>query len=567
MKEKLANLDTIVSLLLALITIIEWSLNFYYKYIVLSFCAIIFIWMIIMYYIWENRPWHKDLRPNILKLKRNKIKQLFSIVFQNPLYESRYICPKFDSQYMNDNIFNEQFTEQITVIIEDDPVGFIGNFGCIYPAITINEDSTHTEIHTIIESIKEEIIEKKILFIATPSRRLSESQSCNLNDKIGQAIKNFFQKDYTHIRIVSKIDSCLRSNYESEYNGLEHGYGKFSLEILIPSYIEQGRITVYGEQYIKIDGKIEPIHKSEFASFKGLEFKSSNLALWAESKCKHIGSRNNIGLIDIDMLRSLDETDIASKIINRAPNVKMIVFDNQDEYDLIKIMKILFLIEASEKHVFYKFGPSMINKMVKIYSSKQFIPRPISISGISINDKGLFIAGSLSTKTKLQIANLRDESQMSIVLISEEEIENQAYIKKVIEKKTNKIIEKNKRGDNVILTTEFWKRDNSEYPTLAKRDIVLTIFAEISKNIKCMKNRWFLFKGSDTALYTLTKGLNIKVFFYCGQVIPGVIHCQCKTENNELKSFFIVGGNVGNDDMLVNFINKIPELVSNTKKC
>ena len=221
---------------------------------------------------------------------------------------------------------------------------------------------------------------------------------------------------------------------------------------MIPSYIEQGRITAQGSQYIKIKDNIIPIHESEYAGFKGLEFSNSNLALWLESRCKHIKTRKNIGLVSIDKIRKLPTNEIVDEIVNRPKNIQAFVFDSCDENDLTAdICVLLKLEENGNEKILYKFGPSMINRLVKELVEGKNIN---SISGISSNDKAIVVAGSLSTITKLQISHLRDEEKTSLVILSNDDIENQSdYI--VIEKKQRKILEYNRRGDNVILTTEY----------------------------------------------------------------------------------------------------------------
>ncbi len=128
--------------------------------------------------------------------------------------------------------------------------------------------------------------------------------------------------------------------------------------------------------------------------------------------------------------------------------------------------------------------------------------------------------------------------------------------------KTNRILEKKNAGNNIIITTEFWVTQRNTYPSLEKRDTVLSIFASIASNIESIKDKWFLFKGSDTALFTMVKGLGVRSFYYCGQYIPGVIHCKYQMEDKSLKSFFIVGGNIGEKEILISLIEKIKTLPS-----
>lgn len=511
-------------------------------------------WVIIMMC---QRPWNKNFRPATLRFSNSEYstKDVFKAIFMKPYYETPYIScgSQRREMYMNTQVDKAQILSRISIIIEDDPVGFITDRGLL-PAIAVDESMNVKDIFNAFVSELQTILLNKVLFVATPSRRLSPEKSLTLNRNIGTAINQFTTQHNLSFRIISKIDSCMRSNYESEYVGLSTGLNKFTHEVLIPAYIEQGRITIHGTQFIQLQGKIIPLHESEFSSFNGLEFHNSNLALWLSSKAPHIRSRKNIGLIDIDVIRSSQYSDIVQNIKNNN-RVKTLVFDCAEESDITNIFNILCELEKAGENIYYKLGPSMINELVSVYTSDCPVN---SMSNINKGSKGLIIAGSLSSKTKTQIDYIKDDNDTAIVLLSEQEIDNPDRTK-IIMKKTNHVT-KRLANDNVILTTEFWKSDKNEYPDLNKRDKVLQYFAEICNNVYTSGNynNWFLMKGSDTALHTLIHGLKIKRYFYCGQVVPGVIHCKFEVSGN-YKSFFIIGGNVGNENILgelVNFINQ-----------
>ena len=473
-----------------------------------------------------------------------------------PMYESKYVIPVVDELEGTLNSLDVEYIKsKITVIIEDDPVGYMCHKGNV-PAFIIDEQTDReTLLHTLIQ-YKERINEKSIFFIATPSRRLNEEKSFVMNREIGFALKKYRNEFDRGFRIISKIDSCLRSNYESEFRGLTDGFGAFSLEILAPSYIEQGRITAHGSQYIRDNNNILPIHESEFADFKGLEFKNSNLALWLESRCAHISSRKNVGLVCVDKIRKQKIDEIVEKLLHRPKSLQAVVMDGCDEDDLTVAFSILFRLEESgHEKLFYKLGPSMINRLVKELKSGSCINH---ISGILPSDTAIVVAGSLSTITKRQIAYLRDEEKTSLVILSNSDIESQVT-NTVIEKKRRKILEYNSRGDNVVLTTEYWKESSNEYPDIQKRDKVLNLLAEICRlTNEQVKNRWIVIKGSDTALHVLNHGFGLKEFDYCGQIIPGVIHIKVRLgDGHSNKSCFIIGGNVGEEDLLVKLIATI----------
>lgn len=550
--------NTSWSLIIVFITIVQWLADAPWIYMLQSFIALLLLWSLWISYVMWKRPWHPQFRSEILKPFGHKypFTTFYKTVFKKPMYESQYIVPVIEEQDVTGNLLDAQYVKsKISVIIEDDPVGYMWNRGSI-PAFIVDEHTNRDTLLHTLQACKGRIEEESIFFIATPSRRLDENGSFLMNREIGYALRKFRNEFDRGFRIISKIDSCLRSNYEPEYRGLTDGFGVFSLEILAPSYIEQGRVTVHGSQYVKEENNITPIHESEFAGFRGLEFKNSNLALWMEARCAHISSRKNVGLLCIDKLRSQQPEELAEQLRGRPKNLQAVVFDSCEAEDLTLAFRILFCLEeTSNEKILYKLGPSMINRLVVELKGDC---EENHVSGILPGDSAIVVAGSLSSITKRQIANLRDEEKTSLVILSNRDIESQAtHI--VIDKKRRKILEYNSRGDNVVLTTEFWKESSNEYPDIQKRDKVLNLLAEICRLTgEQVQKKWIVLKGSDTALHVLNHGFGLKEFNYCGQVIPGVIHIKVLLADGcSYKSCFIIGGNVGEEDLLVKLVAEI----------
>lgn len=448
----------------------------------------------------------------------------------------------------------------LTFVIEDDPVGYADNVGML-PCIPVDDEVTEQNLYDRLVEIDTEIDKYNFVFIATPSRRLESSKAFTLCKEIGTAIRRYHEihKSEKKVRIISKIDSCLRSNYDAEYDGITDGLGRRDcLEFLVPSYVEQGRVTLHGCQYIKANNEFILMHQSEYASFKGLEYANSDLAIWLEKRVRHIGSRKNVGLVSIDNLRTESTNEIVEKIIDAEKRkVKTFVIDTIELGDIAAAVGVLQQLEIKGKTLFLKLGPSMINYYASAYAKPK---EKNQLSHIRLNDCAIMIAGSLTSTTKKQIERYDDFDDTSIVTIKESDLDELHDIDQTISKRANNIIKKNRNGDNVILTTEYWKTDKNEYPDIHKRDMVLSLIAKICERIRESETRWFLFKGSDTALFSIIHGLNIRYFYYCGQYIPGVIHCKCMF-NGDLKSFFIVGGNVGDQSLLKRLKTAIQEEV------
>lgn len=551
-KEAFDNVNAVFSFASAVIAIVQILLHAPWYYYVITLGTVFAIWLLVCVYRLKMRPWHSKMRNPLIQRNRTyPVSIFFKTVFSKPYYETKFIGPMYSNEMSRFDSPGID-TGRLTVVIEDDPVGYADNVGML-PCIPVEDDISCDRLYERIKALDEEISKYNMFFIATPSRRLSHDKSLVLNREIGFALRRYFgDRTEKDVRIISKIDSCLRSNYEAEYDGLTDGLGKREcMEILVPAYVEQGRITMHGCQYIKTGGEFKLIEDSEFSSFKGLEYNSSDLAMWLEKRAPHIRSRKKVGLVDIDRLRTRTPEEIADLMVSTA--ARAFVFDTMETEDMMMVTRVIHELEARGKVLYLKFGPSMINHFARVYAQPK---EKNGLSHIRPTDKGIFIAGSLTSITKKQIEKYDDFRNTSIVTVREADLDNIRNVDKTIASRSEKIVKLNQNGDDVILTTEYWKTDKNEYPDIQKRDTVLSILARICQEIRHTETRWFLFKGSDTALYTIINGLDIRYYYYCGQFVPGVIHCKCEF-NGHLKSFFIVGGNVGTPELLTSLRHAI----------
>ncbi len=155
--------NTIVSFFLGCISVLQLILEVPKIYVLLTLSIIILLWLSMIIVFFVRSPWHKSMRPQILK--PNNIRKMFSLLFMKPLYEPKYTCPKYGCKLVRDIECNDDFVNsKITVIVEDDPVGYISNLGCIFPAIAVNEDFTCNDLLSEMISMKSDIQEKRLFF-------------------------------------------------------------------------------------------------------------------------------------------------------------------------------------------------------------------------------------------------------------------------------------------------------------------------------------------------------------------------------------------------------------------
>lgn len=544
----------VLSLPIALVTIVNWMLDFSLAVYLWTLAVLVIVSLGALIRINGLRPWHPKFRPPFFRLgsRRLSLRRKINMRLRRPLYEIDYLEPT--KQAGTTEIAPEIadfFARKTTVIIEDDPVGF--NCNATIPVYAIEDQITERKLLAYFEENRDEILGHGIFFIATPSRRLDAEHSRVINQQICAALEQFFRKHGRPYRIIGKIDSCLRSNYESEHRGAVGGTGDFDLEILVPAYVEEGRITAWGTQYIVCPNRFEPMHQSEYCYFNGLEYGNSNIALWLEKKTGGRIRRNQVGLVDVEMLRSLPANEICDRYLAAADGIKALVFDSVAENDSVSVLNVLVGLDARTEKIFYKLSASMINVLIRTYAAMNPAAEKPAIAPA---ERGVIVVGSLSTITKKQVQYIHNDIDMSLFMMYNSEFDSKDS-DKIAEKKKKKMVAECRKGSNIILTTEFWEDKSTKYPSLEKRDTALRYFARIIEKIR-NSNNWFLFVGSDTALYSVLYGLGIRRFYYCGHLIPGVIQCRFRYEGEtEYRTFYINGGNNGSEDLFRRLVDKL----------
>lgn len=229
------------------------------------------------------------------------------------------------------------------------------------------------------------------------------------------------------------------------------------------------------------------------------------------------------------------------------------MFDSVAENDSVSVLNVLVGLDARTEKIFYKLSASMINVLIRTYAAMNPAAEKPAIAPA---ERGVIVVGSLSTITKKQVQYIHNDIDMSLFMMYNSEFDSKDS-DKIAEKKKNKMVAECRKGSNIILTTEFWEDKSTKYPSLEKRDTALRYFARIIEKIR-NSNNWFLFVGSDTALYSVLYGLGIRRFYYCGHLIPGVIQCRFRYEGEtEYRTFYINGGNNGSEDLFRRLVDKL----------
>lgn len=68
--------------------------------------------------------------------------------------------------------------------------------------------------------------------------------------------------------------------------------------------------------------------------------------------------RNQVGLVDVEMLRSLPANEICDRCLAAADGIKATVFDSVAENDSVSVLNVLVGLDARTEKIFYKLSPA-----------------------------------------------------------------------------------------------------------------------------------------------------------------------------------------------------------------
>jgi uncharacterized protein YgbK (DUF1537 family) len=160
--------------------------------------------------------------------------------------------------------------------------------------VVLDDDPTGTQTCrdvTVLTSWQASLIagelKKKpsILFILTNSRSLPEREAVTLTQEIGGNLKRAVDESGREIVVISRSDSTLRGHFPAEVDAIA---GTLAMNdaviVLVPAFIEGGRITIDDVHYLIENQELVPVSDSPFAKDVVFGYQHSNLKKWVEEK-------------------------------------------------------------------------------------------------------------------------------------------------------------------------------------------------------------------------------------------------------------------------------------------
>ena len=452
---------------------------------------------------------------------------------------------------ISNNEINRQWVSSVKkitrkiIVLDDDPTG----------TQTVNSVPVYTswDLDTLRKVMEDKY---KVIYILTNSRALTSIETEKLHRQLVRDLKSITQKERKKFLIISRSDSTLRGYYPLEtkilYEELKEE-GEIDGEIIIPFFLEGGRITCKDIHYVKEGDQLIPVNQTEFAKDFNFGYKSSDLKEWIEEKTAGEYPAHTVVSISLEMLRKKDIQGILDKLLKVKNFNKVIV--NALEYTDLKV----FVIALSEsfhrgKKFLFRTAASFVQVIGGI-NPKPLLTKDALYQKGEPSAPGLIIIGSYIKKTTRQMKKLAELSNIAWVEWDVTQIKNQ----KCFNAEVNKVLYKVKNGFNMgkdvcVYTSreyygEHFQKDN-ENKNLIFSARVSKGLVKVVRSLK-IRPSFIVSKGGITSSDIGVRGLEVKRAMVMGQIQPGIPVWKLGSESRfPGLPYVIFPGNVGTGDTL-----------------
>ena len=420
-------------------------------------------------------------------------------------------------------------SSETTVVLDDDPTGTQAM--CDVTIVLRWDDH---EIERIPGP-------ERSLHVLTNSRSLTGSEATEVVASAARASI----RARPAARVILRGDSTLRGHLVEEYEALRSviaPHAKPPPLLLVPALPAAGRVTISGVHSVRQDGRLVPLHLTEYAADGALSYADAKLVRWAEERSAGRFRADDGVEVGLGLLREQGAPVVAAAIeaasLHSRPSV--VAPDAETDGDLESIAAGLRLAEASGCRPIVRCSPAFAAILTGTRAESFVAPPPLS-AGV------LVLCGSFVSATTAQLEELERAHPGISVTASVGRLAGdgaEAEVQRLAEAAAGLL----ERGRLAVVATER-ARDPELVDASAQRRIAEAL-ATVADRVPAGV---LIAKGGITAAVTASSGLHAASARVIGPLLPGVSYWQL----DRGQSYIVVPGNVGDGGLLVDLVDLV----------
>ena len=392
-------------------------------------------------------------------------------------------------------------------------------------------------------------------FVLTNTRSLSPGDAAARNREVVRALRAASKAEDTDYVLASRGDSTLRGHFPLETDVLAEELGTVDGVVLVPAYIEAGRLTVDSRHWMRTADGLLPVGESEFARDATFGYRSSSLPEWVEEKTGGRVSADEVLRVTLDDLRGGGPGHTA-RLLSSLSGGRTAVVDAVCDDDLRVLALALTEAETNGTRLLYRVGPSFVRARAGQAGRAPLTPaelRPLRGDA----PHGLIAEGSHVSLTTRQVDRLRERGG-----IAEYELDEALLLDE--ERRDGHIAEVAAAAAGALETSDAVIRTSRTLVTGADADDSLAISRRVSaalvravRQVNAIRRPAFVVaKGGITSSDTATHGLEIRRAWARGTLLPGIVSLWEPVDGPAAGIPYIVfAGNVGGPDALADALD------------
>jgi uncharacterized protein YgbK (DUF1537 family) len=393
-------------------------------------------------------------------------------------------------------------------------------------------------------------------FVLTNTRSLSPEDTATRNRAIVRALHQASRAEGIPYAIASRSDSTLRGHFPLETDVLTEELTSVGAStpdgvVLVPAYIEAGRLTIDSTHWMRTPDGLLPVGESEFARDATFGYRSSRLPDWIEEKTNGRTPADKVLRITLTDLRTKGPSHVASLLSTLRDGAPAVV-DAVCDDDLRVLALALAEAEENGAHLLYRVGPSFVRARAGQSAHPPLTPaelRPLRGDA----PHGLIVVGSHVSLTTRQLDRLREqqgnltEYELDVALLLDD-TRRDAHIREIATAAAAAL----ETSDAVIRTTRTLVTGTDADASLAISRRVSAALVEAVRLVNAVRRPAFVIaKGGITSSDTATHGLEIRRAWARGTLLPGIVSLWQPVDGPAAGIPYVVfAGNVGGDDAL-----------------
>jgi uncharacterized protein YgbK (DUF1537 family) len=403
-------------------------------------------------------------------------------------------------------------------------------------------------------------------FVLTNTRSLDERAAASRTARAARGLIAAARRRDARIQLVSRSDSTLRGHVLAEVAALQAvrrevlGRG-FDAVLLIPAFLEAGRLTAGDIHWARTGGGLVPVGETEFARDSAFGYAASDLKDFIAEKAGGAIGRDDVASISLTDIRAGGPARVRELLAGLHDGTWVVV--NATEYsDLEAVACGAALAERAGQRFAFRTGPSFVRAMTGTEPAPPLRGGQLWPGGRPPGH-GLIVVGSHVGQTSRQLALLRAATgvtgiELSVPAVLDGRPDAAAAAARAVTAAL-------RRSDVLLYTSRAVAAARRPEDSLAIARAVSAAVARTVRLALAARPAWILAKGGITSHDVAVHGLGVRRAEVAGQLFPGLISVfrplDARPEATGIP-YVVFAGNVGDDATLaqvVAILNESPD--------